>query len=669
MSDAESRRLDPGVLAGLLSFGVPLAVYWRTLCPTVYFGDGGELTTTAHFLGVAHPTGYPVYCLLGYLFQTLIPWGSPAWRMNLLSAVAAAVASFVIYRIARRLSGDPATSLGAACIGAFSSVFWSQAVITEVYTLHAVFFLGALAAWLAYAESGRRRDAYVASLAFGLGLAHHLSIAVLIPAAACLALSSQRGKLLSWRLWLPCLLLTLGSLVFYLYLPLRSATEPVASWATIDSFEQLVFHIRGGLYEGNLLRGGGYGLVANLVDYGRSLPQRITLPVCVFAVLGWLRLWRLDRFAALYLSVALLATTLFAAAYHVVDREAYFIPTDLLLAVFAAVGFGLVAKPRWLAPALALSVACFVAVVHFPENDRSQNRMAHGVATNILESLAPDAILFAERDHYVPMLAYVHLVEGVRPDVTLYSRTQNLLPYLEGSPRLSRPQLDALRRRTEQRLVEESSRPAYYSHQRGDQPFRLVPYGLLFQAVTPAQPQPEPRDLWSTYDLEGVADGPLYSDGPSRTAAALYWLRKASYQAFSDDRRAALESARRASEIGDGITSVHLMVASWLLAWRELDAAEQEFRRAARDPGAAGDAWFGIGMIRARQGHVTRAAEALREALRLGTLNDQRARITLAAALYESGARDEAREIAEEVLAVQPDEPTMRALLQQLGTR
>ena len=74
-------------------------------------------------------------------------------------------------------------------------------------------------------------------------------------------------------------------------------------------------------------------------------------------------------------------------------------------------------------------------------------------------------------------------------------------------------------------------------------------------------------------------------------------------------------------------------------------------------------------MIRARQGHVTRAAEALRKALRLGTLNDQRARITLAAALYESGARDEAREVAEEVLAQQPDEPTMRALLQQLGTR
>jgi tetratricopeptide (TPR) repeat protein len=649
MSEAGSRRLDPGALPGLLSFGVPLAVYWRTACPTVYFGDGGELTTTAHFLGVAHPTGYPVYCLLGHLFQTLIPWGSPAWRMNLLSAVAAAVASFVIYRIARRLSADPATSLGAACIGAFSSVFWSQAVITEVYTLHAVFFLGALGAWLAYAENGRRRDACVASLAFGLGLAHHLSIAVLVAAAACLALSTQRGKLLSWRLWLPCLLLTLGSLGFYLYLPLRSATEPVASWAPIDSFEQLMFHIRGGLYEGNLLRGGGYGLAANLLDYGLSLPQRITLPVCGFAVLGWLRLWRLDRFAALYLSVALLATTLFAAAYHVVDREAYFIPTDLLLAVFAAVGFGLVAKPRWLAPALALSVACFVAVVHFPENDRSQNRMAHGVATNILESLAPDAILFAERDHYVPMLAYVHLVEGVRPDVTLYSRTQNLLPYLEGSPRLSRP--------------------AYYSHQRGDQPFLLVPYGLLYQAVTPAQPQPEPRDLWSTYDLEGVAVGPPYSDGPSRTAAALYWVRKASYQAFSDDRRAALESAGQASEIGDGITAVHLMVASWLLGWRELDAAEREFMRAVRDPGGAGDAWFGIGMIRARQGHARRAAEALREALRLGTLNDQRARITLAAALYESGARDEAREVAEAVLALQPDEPTTRALLQRMGTR
>jgi hypothetical protein len=77
-------RFDAGLACGLLSFAVPLGIYARTLCPTIYFGDSGEFVTAAHFLGVAHPTGYPLYCLLGHLFQVAVPWGDAAWRMNLL---------------------------------------------------------------------------------------------------------------------------------------------------------------------------------------------------------------------------------------------------------------------------------------------------------------------------------------------------------------------------------------------------------------------------------------------------------------------------------------------------------------------------------------------------------------------------------------------------------
>ena len=53
---------------------------------TISWGDGIELTITARFLGISHPTGYALYMLLGKIF-TFLPLGSIGWRVNLSSVV------------------------------------------------------------------------------------------------------------------------------------------------------------------------------------------------------------------------------------------------------------------------------------------------------------------------------------------------------------------------------------------------------------------------------------------------------------------------------------------------------------------------------------------------------------------------------------------------------
>jgi hypothetical protein len=40
-------------------------VYLKTLAPSVTFIDSGELAAVACTLGIAHPTGYPLFTLLG----------------------------------------------------------------------------------------------------------------------------------------------------------------------------------------------------------------------------------------------------------------------------------------------------------------------------------------------------------------------------------------------------------------------------------------------------------------------------------------------------------------------------------------------------------------------------------------------------------------------------
>ena len=124
-----------------------LALYLQTLAPSVaaLFDDTLEFPLICYRLGIAHPTGYPLYILLGKLF-TLGPWQNVAWSVNLLSAVAGALTVGLVYLATRQLTRRRWPALLGAGALAVSPIFWSQAVVAEVYTLNAAFVAALL--WL-----------------------------------------------------------------------------------------------------------------------------------------------------------------------------------------------------------------------------------------------------------------------------------------------------------------------------------------------------------------------------------------------------------------------------------------------------------------------------------------------------------------------------------------
>ncbi|HEX9372696.1 MAG TPA: DUF2723 domain-containing protein, partial [Roseiflexaceae bacterium] len=130
------RRLDALIFLAL-AIGA-LALYAATLLPGIGSGDTAEFQRVAPTLGIAHPTGYPLYTILGWLWSQLPLGDTPAWRMNLLSAVAAALAVGVVYLVARASGQARAVAAAAALALAASATFWSQATIAEVYALAAL---------------------------------------------------------------------------------------------------------------------------------------------------------------------------------------------------------------------------------------------------------------------------------------------------------------------------------------------------------------------------------------------------------------------------------------------------------------------------------------------------------------------------------------------------
>ena len=87
------------LLTGLAAF----LVYWSTAAPGVGFIDSGELSTVACTLGIAHPTGYPLYTLLGWVFSRLPVAHAEIARLNLMAALLCAAAAGILVLVFRRV--------------------------------------------------------------------------------------------------------------------------------------------------------------------------------------------------------------------------------------------------------------------------------------------------------------------------------------------------------------------------------------------------------------------------------------------------------------------------------------------------------------------------------------------------------------------------------------
>ena len=90
------------VVVGVVAFAAAAS---RCSNPGVEFWDTGELQAVAPLLGTAHPTGFPTYVILGWLASVVLqPFGEPAFRMNLFSALCVAVAAGVTVDLVRALT-------------------------------------------------------------------------------------------------------------------------------------------------------------------------------------------------------------------------------------------------------------------------------------------------------------------------------------------------------------------------------------------------------------------------------------------------------------------------------------------------------------------------------------------------------------------------------------
>lgn len=427
------------------------ALYFFTLISSVLPADNGEFQLVAWKLGIAHPPGYPLYTLAGWLFSRF--FASPAFALNLLSAILAAITLVIVSRTVRTLTGSIAAGLLAAALLGVSTTFWAQTTTANIRMPTAFFTALCVSLLVLWSRSRVVEDQGTSSLrpsvspslfhrvridplnafafVFALGLSHHLSL--LFPGVFfMLYIFLVDPKLLKQpRRWLkPIGFFALGLLPL-LYLPWRGATGGTfangESAAFLAQPDQFLSYISGRGFEGDFF----YFINTRpdlFLDRVKLLPtlfdfQFNWLVFILFAV-GAMRLIVKDWKLAIMLLGGIALHTFVTLAYRAPQTVEYLIPAYVLLAIVVGYGLQPWGKSHYslLITRYVLRGACCVAILllfvsHFSSyqwlHDHEDTR---AYAQDLLNAAPPNAILLSNW-HWANPMWYLQQVEGLRADV------------------------------------------------------------------------------------------------------------------------------------------------------------------------------------------------------------------------------------------------------------
>jgi len=442
----------------LVSFVLPLGVYFYTAAPGPFWEDSATFSMAAATLSIPHSPSFPLWVLIGKLFTWLIPH-NPARATNLMCGFFGAVAVALFYLCAQKIllkltsplfvplsiqwrgvRGEASlTALGAALVFAFSQTVWLQSVRAEVYSLQLVLTLSSLLIALSLQERMEPTKSFLlAAFFWGLSLSVHplLSVSVLpgFLIVGCFRSANWKKELSKWG-WVFGLVFVGVSI--YLFLPIRSAQDPYLNWNQPDNWERFSAAVtRSDSWPASVASTSSNVSYPNMMRLTAFLLSEYSMVFWVLVVSGILTLAHYLPRLGLGIFVLLLSNllvTLWAAEFSSWNLDLLgYLSFGAGLAVFsAAVGLFRVAiwllsrwprlspKIGWAVPMLALIFGFLVAGKNWARADLHQSTWPQKIAQESLRSLPPNAVVFYSSDRLLTPALYQQGALGQRPDVAI----------------------------------------------------------------------------------------------------------------------------------------------------------------------------------------------------------------------------------------------------------
>lgn len=373
-----------------------LVVYVRTLAPgMVAVMDTPMFQFIGRVLGVAHNPGYPLYVLLTHPLSYL-PMGSLAWRINLFSALCAAVTTALVFLIVRRLGCRRLVSAATALGMAFGHVYWSQSIIAEVYALDTALIAGIVLLLLVWRETGKLWQFYAAIGLLAAGFGNHTTIAGFAPGVALYAWLTRRDVATRPRTVVVSAALCVAGVLQYGFILIRSRQGGAYVESPATTLAELASVISGRQFGDRLFTFGWREVVFERVPWlvEHVLVPELTVAGLVLALVGMVVLLRSRRAEAALLLSGCLAIVAFALNYAVVDLPVFLIPATLVLWMMAAVGgerLVLLAErvpgAAAVAPLVLLGLPAWQVVRNYDVTNRSHDTHAAVTFDRLFETL------------------------------------------------------------------------------------------------------------------------------------------------------------------------------------------------------------------------------------------------------------------------------------------
>jgi len=383
-------RLVASIVA-TIAFGTYVATMFPGLAA---IGDTPKFQFVGAVLGTPHSPGYPVYMLLSWLFAHL-PIGTLAYRMNLLSAVFGGITIGLLYLVMRELNCRWYAAAAGALAIAFGRIFWSQALLAEVYTINAALFAGALLFLFRWARTRRDRDLITAVAFVAVGAAHHLTLVMTVPALTAYALAIDRRRSLSRRIVVSTIVLAALSLASYGFIWIRTLQGAPFLEAQAHSVGELVAIMRADQFDHFLF---GFTLRdilwVRVPLIARVLFGELRTTGLLLAVVGSAVLARGRRKEGIVLGGTFAIITLFAIDYSVYDVEVFLILPMIVLGITAAVGIEAVVsavESQVTVSGVSLATAAVVMLV-VVRGQFHANRVANDQHRHVYETTFFDAL-------------------------------------------------------------------------------------------------------------------------------------------------------------------------------------------------------------------------------------------------------------------------------------
>lgn len=442
-------------------------IYLFTLAPSVVQIDSGELTAVQATLGIAHPTGYPLFTMIGYLFSLIPLPFSKIFQLNILAAIYCSIGvgvftytikycldNILVFR-KKNLSKESAKKekkkskeqstekqieipenfkLITAVFGglslAFSRTFWFQSTSVEVYSLHLllitliIFFL--LKAYVKSFENDKLSNWLLFAFFLALGFTNHLTTLMILPGTAYLYFSRYKFNSASFKkLALMITLFILVLIAIYSYLPLRASQNPILNWGNPIDWERIYRHVTGRQYQVWLFTSFD-SAGKQFSHFWNILPFEFFIGL-LFVLIGLIVSLFRSKTLGLFILISFLFTLFYSINYDIHDIDSYFLLAFIMLAFFSSFGALKILEMKSLPKNYGLIGLGLVLVIqlffNFREVDQSGVYTYEDYTKAILNTSPKNSIIFSYQwDYFISASYYYQYVENQRKDITIIDK-------------------------------------------------------------------------------------------------------------------------------------------------------------------------------------------------------------------------------------------------------